>query len=80
MIDYEEFLESYSIASAVYNEIGNGTLKTLPVKVFDKIDKAVSRAIIVGILVSKYNITEVSEEEMNDIIETLFTKLMAQNH
>lgn len=75
-IDYNELLEIYSVAATTYNEIGNGTLKSLPMETFMRIDRAVSRAIIVAILVAKYDISEITEDEINLVIENLFNLLL----
>ena len=75
-INYDELLESFSVASYVYNELGNGTLQSLPIEVFSKLDKAVSRAIIVGILAAKWDVKDLSVEELDEITSTLFNKLL----
>lgn len=75
-IDYDELLESFSVASFVYNELGNGTLQSLPIEVFSKLDKAVSRAIIVGILAAKWDVKDLSTEQLDEITNTLFNKLL----
>lgn len=78
-IDYDEILEAYAVASLLYNELGNGTLKHLPTEIFMKIDRAVSRAIVVGILVSKYDIETVNEADLDEIISELFERLLYNN-
>jgi hypothetical protein len=75
-IDYDKLLESFSVASFVYNELGNGTLQSLPIEVFSKLDKAVSRAIIVGILAAKWDVKDLSTEQLDEITNTLFNKLL----
>ena len=78
-IDYDEILEVYAVSSLIYNEIGNGTLKALPQAVFMKIDHAVSRALIVGILAAKYDLTTLNETELDDVVNELFDRLLYNN-
>jgi hypothetical protein len=75
MIDYDELLEAFSIAAVVYNELGNGTLASLPVEVFSRIDEAVSKAIVVGIISAKWSLEDLNKETLDLIMDKLFLKL-----
>lgn len=78
-IDYDEILEVFSVSSLIYNEIGNGSLRSLPEHIFLELDRAVSRALIVGILAAKYDITALSEIEINSVVDDLFERLVYNN-
>jgi len=74
-INYEELIDAFSVASVVYNENIQDVLSELPMDIFSKIDEAVSKSIILGILVAKFNLRDIDEEELNEIINKMFIKM-----
>ncbi len=78
-IDYDEILEIYGVSALLYNELGNGTLKLLPPEIYEKIDRAVSRALVVGILTAKYDIHVITKSDLDTIINELLERLLYNN-
>lgn len=78
-INYDEILEIFAVSSLIYNELGNGTLKALPTEIFMRIDRAVSRALVVGILVAKYDVHALNDTELDEVVDELFERLLYNN-
>lgn len=71
-----EILDIYKAASTVYNSLGNGSLKKLPLSVSSQIDRAVSKALLVSILLSLFTEEEIKSLNITTVIDDLLTLVL----